>query len=742
MAAPVASGPQIVVSAIEERGRAGSSVTTLTDGRMVVTWTEGAYQLDTIMYRILNADGSAAGPAVQVYNSIFAPQEVPRVTALAGGGFAIAWQETGFYNDIGYRVYGADGAAVTDALWATITAGVSANPAIQGTADGGFMIAWADATSDNNLSEFGFAVMARQFSATGTPLGADIVRLSGTSGGDETPALAVEGTTIAVVWADHRGPVIGEDGNFGIYGRTLTDGVPGADLLDGGERLDTGPFRATGYSPDVAFVDGQQIVVWHDSTTGTDSTDILMRIGTGAAQRVNTTTADMQREARITALEDGGFAVVWLDRSDPAGGDIRVRTYDSTGLATSDDFIASEAGVNSAGRQFDPDVVALRDGRFMVTWSDNGFGGSTEARIFDPRTEVVTWTGAASGEQYVGTDFSGGDALNGAGGNDTLYGGAGGDKLIGGAGQDALSGGIGEDTMVGGSGNDTYIVDAIGDRVFETTTTASTIDAGGRDGVDAGISFALNATAGLRFVENLLLTGSANLTGTGNELANRLTGNGGNNILHGGRGSDTMIGGAGNDTYVVDESGDRVFETTTTASSIDAGGLDVVRSEVSFNLNASAGLRFVENLILIGTANTSGIGNAMANRLTGNAGDNILNGGGGNDTMTGGAGADAFVFNAALGAGNVDRITDFDVIDDALRLDNAAFVGMATGRLAVSAFAANLTGTASDGRDRILHDTDSGRLYFDADGTGAGARVQFATIGVGTSLTNADIFIF
>jgi Ca2+-binding RTX toxin-like protein len=65
-----------------------------------------------------------------------------------------------------------------------------------------------------------------------------------------------------------------------------------------------------------------------------------------------------------------------------------------------------------------------------------------------------------------------------------------------------------------------------------------------------------------------------------------------------------------------------------------------------------------------------------------------------------------------------------------------------TGRLAASAFAANLTGAASDGRDRIIYETDTGRLYFDADGSGAGARVHFATLTADLALSGGDFFVF
>ena len=304
-----------------------------------------------------------------------------------------------------------------------------------------------------------------------------------------------------------------------------------------------------------------------------------------------------------------------------------------------------------------------------------------------------TINGSALDDSMFGGD--GADVLNGLAGNDTLDGGIGNDTMVGGTGNDTyvvdavgdvvtenasegtdtvragisyslgnnienltltgalninatgnalnniltgnignniLDGGAGADTMIGGTGNDTYIVDNAGDVVTESGST-------GTDLVQASVSYTLAAN-----VENLLLTGSANINGTGNTLANYLTGNSGNNVLDGGAandtidgglGNDTMIGGLGNDTFIVNSASDMVTEAA-------GGGIDTIQTSISYTASAN-----VENLTLLGSSNINATGNTLANMLTGNSGDNILDGGTGNDTMAGGAGNDTYVVDAA-----------------------------------------------------------------------------------------------
>ena len=102
--------------------------------------------------------------------------------------------------------------------------------------------------------------------------------------------------------------------------------------------------------------------------------------------------------------------------------------------------------------------------------------------------------------------------------------------------------------MIGGAGNDAYIVDNIGDQVFENPGE-------GNDTVFATANFRLSSN-----LDNLVLQGGADLQGFGNSAANAIFGNSGNNILDGGAGADSMTGGAGNDAYIVENAGDLVVE--------------------------------------------------------------------------------------------------------------------------------------------------------------------------------------
>ena len=390
----------------------------------------------------------------------------------------------------------------------------------------------------------------------------------------------------------------------------------------------------------------------------------------------------------------------------------------------------SAANVLNGGAGIDTLAGGLgNDSYYVDVAGDIVSESSTLATEIDTVYAGATWTLGANLERLT---LTGALAINGTG--NTLA-----NLILGNAAANVLNGGAGIDTMAGGLGNDSYYVDVAGDIVSESSTLATEIDT-----VYAGVTWTLGAN-----LERLTLTGALAINGTGNTLANLITGNAAANVLNGGAGIDTMAGGLGNDSYYVDVAGEVVTETSALATEIDT-----VFSGVTWTLGAN-----LENLTLTGALAVNGTGNTLVNTITGNGaantldggvgndvlsgglGNDVLIGGLGNDRLSGGGGLDFFRFTAAPNATtNLDTITDFLSADDRIDLDDAAFAGIgALGQMAAGAFV--LGAAAADASDRIIYNQATGKMYFDADGSGAAAAVQFAAFNAGTVITLADLWV-
>jgi len=275
-----------------------------------------------------------------------------------------------------------------------------------------------------------------------------------------------------------------------------------------------------------------------------------------------------------------------------------------------DDTLNGGAGADRLSGGVGNDAYVVDNaGDLVVELANEGTDSvsSSVSYALSDHVENLTLTGAAA-------NTATGNALD-----NMLTGNSGANVLGGGAGNDTLNGGAGADTLIGGAGDDTYVIDNAGDAVVEQADE-------GTDRVQSSVSHTLSAN-----VENLTLTGTGAINGTGNALANVLTGNAAANVLNGGAGADTLAGGGGNDTYVIDDAADAVIEEA-------GGGTDVVQAYVTYALTDN-----VENLTLMGALAINGTGNTLNNKLTGNSAGNVLDGGAGADTLIGGAGDDTYV---------------------------------------------------------------------------------------------------
>ncbi|NHZ80008.1 hypothetical protein F2P44_12075 [Massilia sp. CCM 8695] len=406
--------------------------------------------------------------------------------------------------------------------------------------------------------------------------------------------------------ADTLGGGAGHDLLLGQAGDDQLRGDAGNDTLDGG----LGDDSASGGAGDDLYLaqstadvvlelpgEGMDTVRASVSTTLPANVEILeLDALAGAADGIGNALANtLLGNASVNAL-DGGAGDDWLDGG--AGNDVLI------GGLGNDVFIV-DASTDLA-------VEAAGEGQDTVRAS------ATFALGDNIETLVLENTGAIDGR---------GNALA--------------NRLTGNHYDNRLDGAAGADTLDGGQGNDYYVVDTLADQIVEAGEA-------GFDTVETGLSYTLASD-----LEGLVLTGSLDVDGSGNEAGNTLRGNEGNNRLDGGAGADTMSGGLGNDTYLTDSESDEVNEA------LDEGTDTIIRSYDTTYILANG----VDNLTLVGEA-VRGNGNELDNLITGNDADNNLLGLEGNDTLIGGLGKDAMFGREGLdllvgGAGD-----DYYEVDD------------------------------------------------------------------------------
>ena len=245
-----------------------------------------------------------------------------------------------------------------------------------------------------------------------------------------------------------------------------------------------------------------------------DGTDVVRGIGSFQFADRSATLAEFEAAQSFNIVRDG---------QGTARSDILLGSY-------GDDILYGNAGndVLNGGQGIDTlDGGAGNDTYYIDSASDkvieSSSGGGTDS--------VVSSVSATLGNNLEFLSLSGTASINATG--NSL-----GNILSGNSGNNVLNGMAGTDIMVGGLGNDTYHVDNVGDVLSEKAN-------GGTDSVLSSVTYTLGTA-----LENLSLTGSAAINGTGNELVNRLVGNTANNTLNGMAGNDILSGGAGDDILI------------------------------------------------------------------------------------------------------------------------------------------------------------------------------------------------
>ncbi len=454
------------------------------------------------------------------------------------------------------------------------------------------------------------------------------VTLAGTNGGETLYGTFANDTLIGLDGRDELFAGEGQDLLSGGAGDDFLEGGAGHDTLDGGTGAD---MLLGGAGNDLYVIDSVGDAVSESANQGTDTVqsgvtytlganvEHLTLMGTAAINGTgnslgntlignsasNILTGGAGNDTYVVGAGDtvveaasAGTDMVQTDTTWTLGANVeRLVLTGTVAVSGTGNSLAntltgnSAANVLNGGTGADTMIGGQGDDTYVV---DNLGDKTTELANegVDTVQSSVTYTLAANVENLI---LTGASAINGTGnGLDNV-----------------LVGNSAANRLAGGAGNDTYVVGA-GDTVSEGSNA-------GIDTVQSGITYTLGA-----YVENLTLTGTSAINGTGNSLDNVLVGN---------TAANTLTGGAGNDTYVVG-AGDTVVEAANS-------GMDTVQSSVTWTLGAN-----MEHLTLTGTAAIHGTGNALGNVLIGNTADNTLSGGDGNDTLSGGQGHDTLVGGA------------------------------------------------------------------------------------------------
>ena len=525
---------------------------------------------------------------------------------------------------------------------------------------------------------------------------------------------------------------------WGRGGGDVFSGGGGDDILDGGNDGDI----LYGESGNDTLIGGNG----QDYLNGGEGIDTVVYTGSTAG-----VTVDLASGKASGGDADGPVQIV--GRGTAIRHDIIVDVENAVG-STHDDHLIGTDGVNELSGGLGDDTLTGGLGADIL---DGGAGSDT-----------ADYSDAASGVNLnLGRNNNEGDAyisienLSGSGFNDTIRGDRSANVLTGQGGNDIIRGGGGDDVLLGdfayagdapprpgmGSGYATLGPDAnnnsiatafdISDNfslaedpdIFDSTSVLhTTVNATGNG---LGGYYRIDLAAGT--ILSIDIDGIADpnvhdswvrlLDSNGNIVTENDDG-GGDPGSTSNRDSSTV--------YVVQETGTYyILEGSWSPDAPGNGWSETVPEGSTYKLNVS--VEFPPEPVQPGEAGND--------KLFGGRGSDLLDGGLGHDILTGGAGEDQFRFSTELGNGNVDRIRDFDVDEDLILLDSRIFTELdGDSMLDLLAFHKSAAGVAQDASDRILYDTDSGALCYDADGTGDIDAVQFAQLGRGLDLT-ADNFI-
>ncbi|WP_238272784.1 beta strand repeat-containing protein, partial [Methylobacterium cerastii] len=395
-----ATGPEFLVNTQTANTQINPTVTGLSNGGFVVTWTDySGVGVDIsgsgIKAQIYNADGSTAGGEFLVNTTTASDQFSSTVTGLSNGGFVVTWSDlSGVGGDksgsgIKAQVFNATGGTVGDEfLVNTATANDQLNSTVTGLSNGGFVVTWQD-NSRSGTDTSGYGIKAQLYGADGKAVGTEFLVNTETANSQSSPTVTgLSNGGFVVTWTDYSQTGTDTSG-YGVKAQIYkADGsTAGGEFL-----VNTATANDQSSSTVTGLANGGFVVTWLDNSgVGGDSdgfgikAQIYNADGSRAGSEflVNTTTASDQFSSTVTGLKDGGFVVTWTDNSGfegPSGYDVKAQVYNADGSRAGSEFLVNTA---TASDQYQSTVSSLSDGGFVVTWQDES-GAIDQNENYDP----------------------------------------------------------------------------------------------------------------------------------------------------------------------------------------------------------------------------------------------------------------------------------------------------------------------------------------------------------------------
>jgi Calx-beta domain/RTX calcium-binding nonapeptide repeat (4 copies) len=709
---PIKVGTEFQVNTYTTNNQYESAITALTDGGFLVTWSSD------------DQDGSVTGVYAQKYDkdSVKVGKEFlvntytsnwqyePTITALTDGGFLITWTsdyQDGAGSGVYAQKYDKNSVKVGKEFRVNTSTGTNEyQPAIAALSDGGFLVSW---TSDNQDGS-GHGVYAQRYNQDSVKVGKQFRVNTYIDNYQDDPAIAaLSDGGFLVTWTSFQDGMAS-----GVYGQRYDN----SSVKVGEEFLVNTNTYSWQSEPAIASLsDGGFLVTWSSDLQDGSGYGVYGQrydnssVKVGEEFLVNTTTENSQYQSAITALNDGGFVVTWTSSSQDGGVyNVYGQRFDQNSVKVGTEFLVNTTTGSSGG----PAITALADGDILVTWDSYDQDGYADVYAqkftFDP---LLTLTSTVSIPSVEGIDTVSEFEVKLSQASDKVI-------TVSYTTQDGTAK-AGEDyTATSGTitfqpGETSKIINvplldnnlSEGDESFTlkitsfdnaTLSSSDTATATITDTIQANFSLTMPAN-----VDDLQLTGKANLTATGNTSNNNITGNRGNNLINGGSGNDTLNGGKGNDT-LLGGIGDDILTGGLGDDSLDGGtGIDTLieSGNVNFTLtnttltgNGTDTLLNIEKITL-----TGGDGNNTLNASTYTKTGLTLDGGAGNDTITGGTKNDTLIGgvgdDSLVGGTGIDTVIESN--NGNFTLTNTKLTGNGTDTLkAIEQF--SLTGGAGNNK--------------------------------------------